>query len=167
LDEKWGAGVMKHSEGKIGRVFVIRLEDGDVIPNCINDFAEKHGVRYGQVIIVGGIGSGQMVVGPRRSDEMPVEPMLLPIDGVHEVAGVGVIAPGEDGKPVLHIHAALGRSGQTITGCLRPGVRTWKVVEAILYEIVGAEATRVMDSRTGFALLEPGVVPKKVKKGKH
>ena len=157
---------MRHSEGKVGRVFVIRLEDGDVIPNCLNDFAEKHGVRHGHVIIVGGIGGGRMVVGPRRSDEMPVEPMLLPIDGVHEVVGVGVIAPGEDGKPVLHIHAALGRSGQTITGCLRPGVKTWKVVEAVLYEIVGAEATRVNDGKTGFALLEPGVVLKK-KKGKR
>ena len=51
--------------------------------------------------------------------------MLLPIDGAHEVAAVGVIAPGEDGKPVLHIHGALGRSGKTTAGCLRPGVTTW------------------------------------------
>jgi len=159
---------MKHSEGRIGRVFVIRLEDGDVIPDSINAFAAKHSIKHGHVIIVGGIGGGQMVVGPRNSDEMPVNPMLLPIDGAHEVAGVGIIAPDENGAPVLHIHAALGRSGQTITGCLRPGVKTWKVVEAILCEIVGAEATRVNDGKTGFALLEPGIAPKKAaKKGKR
>ena len=81
--------------------------------------------------------------------------MLLPIDGAHEVAGVGVIAPGPDGKPQLHIHAALGRSGQTMTGCLRPGVDTWIVAEAIIYEIVGAKMGRLMDSVTGFALLGP------------
>lgn len=145
---------MKASEGKIGRVFVIRLEDGDVIPGCIEHFAAEQGISVGHVILVGGIGGGEVVVGPRHSDERPPQPMLLPVDGAHEVAGVGVIAPGEDGKPVLHIHAALGRSGQTISGCLRLGVTTWLVAEAILYEITGVEATRVMDKESGFALLE-------------
>jgi predicted DNA-binding protein with PD1-like motif len=146
---------MKATEGKIGRVFVIRLEDGDVIPECIEKFAKKNKVTMGHVILVGGIGGGQIVVGPRRSEQMPPEPMLLPVDGAHEVAGVGVIAPDEKGNPVLHIHAALGRSGQTMTGCLRPGVTTWLVGEAILYEIVGAKASRVKDARSGFSLLEP------------
>ena len=145
---------MKASEGKIGRVFVIRLEDGDVIPGCIERFAAEQGISVGHVILVGGIGGGEVVVGPRRSEERPPQPMLLPVDGAHEVAGVGVIAPGEDGKPVLHIHAALGRSGQTITGCLRPGVTTWLVGEAIIYEITGVDAARVMDKESGFALLE-------------
>ena len=146
---------MKASEGRLGRVFVIRLEDGDVLPDCIEKFAEKNGVSIGHVILVGGIGEGQIVVGPRDSQKMPPEPMLLPIDGAHEVAGVGVLAPGEDGKPVLHIHAALGRSGQTMTGCLRPGVTTWLVAEAILYEILGARVSRRKDKKSGFSLLEP------------
>ena len=146
---------MKASEGRLGRVFVIRLEDGDVLPDCIEKFAEKNGVSIGHVILVGGIGEGQIVVGPRDSQKMPPQPMLLPIDGAHEVAGVGVLAPGEDGKPVLHIHAALGRSGQTMTGCLRPGVTTWLVAEAILYEILGARVKRIKDKKSGFALLEP------------
>jgi len=118
---------MKACEGKIGRVFVIRLEDGDV------------------------------VVGPRRSEERPPEPMLLPIDGAHEVVGVGVLAPGEDGKPALHIHAALGRAGRTMTGCLRQGVTTWLVGEVILYEILGAKVVRIQDKQSGFELLEPGI----------
>ena len=145
---------MKACEGHVGRVFVIRLEEDDVVPDCIERLAEEKGVSVGQVILVGGIGGGEVVVGPRRSDEMPPEPVLLPVDGAHEVVGVGVLAPGEDGKPVLHIHAALGRSGQTMTGCLRPGVTTWLVVEAILYEILGVEAVRVWDEVSGFALLE-------------
>jgi len=146
---------MKSCQGKIGRVFVIRLEDGDVIPECIEHFAKKNKVAMGHVVLVGGIGGGQIVVGPRHSNAMPPEPMLLPVDGAHEVAGVGVIAPDEKGNPVLHIHAALGRSGQTMTGCLRPGVMTWIVGEAILYEIVGAKAMRIKDNKTGFSLLEP------------
>jgi predicted DNA-binding protein with PD1-like motif len=147
---------MKASEGHIGRVFVIRLEDGDVVPECIEHFASENSVAVGHVILIGGIGQGQVVVGPRRSNERPPDPMLLPVDGAHEVVGVGVLAPGEDGKPVLHIHAALGRSGTTMTGCLRPGVKTWLVGEVILYEILGTNAARVRDKQSGLALLEPG-----------
>jgi predicted DNA-binding protein with PD1-like motif len=146
---------MKACEGKLGRVFVIRLEDGDVLPKCIEKFAEEKGISVGHVILVGGLREGQIVVGPRYSHKMPPEPMLLPIDGAHEVAGVGVLAPGEDGKPVLHIHAALGRAGHTMTGCLRPGVTTWLVGEAILYEILGAKVARIEDKASGFALLQP------------
>ena len=145
---------MKASEGHIGRVFVVRLEDGDVLPGCIERFAEEKGISTGHVILVGGIGSGEVVVGPRNSEEKPPQPMLLPVDGAHEVAGVGIIAPDEDGKPVLHIHASLGRSGQTLTGCLRPGVKTWLVGEAIIYEITDTDARRLPDKESGFNLLE-------------
>ncbi len=145
---------MKASEGKIGRVFVIRLEDGDIVPDCIEHFAQERRISVAHAILVGGIGSGEVVVGPRHSDEMPPEPMLLPIDGAHEVVGVGVLALNGEEKPILHIHAALGRSGNTMTGCLRPGVRTWLVGEVILYEILGADVARVRDEESGFELLE-------------
>ena len=147
---------MKACEGRIGRVFVIRLEDGDIVPECIERFAKEKGVSVGQAILVGGTGGGDIVVGPRSSKGIPPEPMLLPIDGAHEVVGVGVLAPSEGGKPTLHIHAALGRAGQTITGCLRQGVTTWLVGEVIIYEILSAKVTRIRDKQSGFELLEPG-----------
>ncbi len=145
---------MKACEGQIGRVFVLRLEDGDVVPGCIERFAEEKGISVGHAVLVGGIGGGEVVVGPRDSEERPPQPMLLSVDGAHEVVGVGVLAPNEDGKPVLHIHASLGRSGQTMTGCLRPGVTTWLVGEVILYEITGVDVARVRDEESGFELLE-------------
>jgi predicted DNA-binding protein with PD1-like motif len=55
---------------------------------------------------------------------------------------------------VLHIHASLGRAGKTLTGCLRPGVTTWLVGEAIIYELTGVDAKRLLDKRSGFDLLE-------------
>ena len=152
---------MKACEGRLGRVFVIRLEDGDVIPECIERFAEEKGISVGHVILVGGIGEGEVVVGPRRSEERPPEPMLLPVDGAHEVAGVGVLAPDKNGKPVLHIHASLGRSGNTLSGCLRPGVKTWLVGEVILYEILDTHATRLRDEESGFVLLEVDAASRK------
>jgi predicted DNA-binding protein with PD1-like motif len=144
---------MQVGEGKIGRIFTIRLEDGDILPDCIERLAEDKQIKNGFVLLVGGIGDGQVVVGPRYSGQMPPEPMLLPIDGAHEVAGVGFIAPDEVGKMVLHMHAAMGRSGKTTTGCIRPGVSTWLVGEAIVCEIIGIDARRVMDKKSGFSLL--------------
>jgi predicted DNA-binding protein with PD1-like motif len=111
-------------------------------------------IDAGHVILVGGVGSGQVVTGPRDSSQMPPDPIFLPVDGAHEVLGIGVLAPDEDGKPFLHIHGALGRSGQPLMGCLRPGVNTWLVAEVIIYEITGAAARRIMDKRSGFILLE-------------
>jgi len=145
---------VKATEGHIGRVFVLRLEDGDVVPDCIERFAAEKAISVGQVVLVGGIGSGKIVVGPRDSKEMPPNPVLLPIEGAHEVVGVGVIAPDKDGKPTLHIHASLGRADKALTGCLRPGVSTWLVGEAVIYEILGAKAARLPDPKSGFDLME-------------
>ena len=149
---------MKASEGRLGRVFAIRLEDGDAVPACIEVFAAEHNILVGQVIMLGGVIGGQVVVGPRRSDEMPPEPMLVPLDGAHEVVGVGTIAPDENGKPAVHIHASLGRAGKTTTGCLRAGVSTWLVGEVIIYEILGTGAVRIADKKSGFELWD--VAPK-------
>lgn len=145
---------MKASEGKIGRVYILHLEDGDSIPSTIENFAEENNIRIAQVILLGGIGYGQVVTGPRYTDKMPPDPLILPVDGAHEAVGVGLLAPGENGKPVLHIHAALGRAGQTLTGCLRQGVETWLVGEVILYELVGLNVKRAIDSKSGFELLK-------------
>lgn len=146
---------MKACEGELGRVFVIRLEDGDRLPECLERFAAERGVTAGQVILVGGIGGGEVVVGPRHSVVRPPEPMTLPVDGAHEVLGVGVLAPDEAGKPRLHIHAALGCSGQTLSGDIRTGVTVWLVGEVIIYEIRNAAVKRIWNKESGFALLEP------------
>ena len=145
---------MKASEGQIGRVFILRLEDKDKIPECVEKFADKHKISVGHVILIGGIGKGNVVSGPRDSDESPPEPIVLPVDGAHEVLGAGILAPNENNKAELHIHAALGRAGATLTGCLREGVSTWLVGEVLIYEIVGTDAKRLIDPESGFRLLE-------------
>jgi predicted DNA-binding protein with PD1-like motif len=145
---------MKHSEGKLGRVFLLRLEDGDRLPECVEKFCSAQGVKHGQAVVVGGIAGGKIVVGPERIEERPPKPVLLPVEEAHEVLGVGVIAPDESGTSVLHIHASLGRGDTAKTGCLRPGVDTWLVGEVIIYELTGLKATRRRNPDAGFALLE-------------
>jgi predicted DNA-binding protein with PD1-like motif len=56
---------------------------------------------------------------------------------------------------VLHLHAALGREGRAVVGCVRAGVRTWHVLEVVITEIAGSGARRVPDPATGFRLLVP------------
>jgi uncharacterized protein len=144
---------MKATEGKIGRVFILRLENGDIIPDCIEKLAKENCIEVGQVTLLGGVYKGDVVVGPRKTSEFPPVKMTLPIDAAHEIVASGLIAPDKDGKPILHIHGAMGRSGQTITGCLREGLETWLVGEAIVYEILGTDAKRLYDEQSGFTLL--------------
>lgn len=147
---------MKHTEGKLGRIFVIRLEDGDKLPTAIEVFAAEHDILRGMCILIGGINDGgNIVVGPEDGNILPPVPMLFGLEGVHEVAGVGTIFPDGKGKPVLHMHAALGRDGKTRAGCIRPGVEVWQVGEVILMEICHNTAQRLEDAVTGFELLEP------------
>jgi len=147
---------MKHSEGRTGRVFILRLEDGDEVPSCIERFAAEQGLTLATVTLIGGIGSGKVVVGPRDAESRPIEPVLHPLEAPHEVMASGLLAPGPDGEPMLHIHGALGRGGNTVTGCLRPGVGTWLTGEAVVTEILDSPAARATDAGTGLALLEPG-----------
>ncbi|NJD04851.1 MAG: DUF296 domain-containing protein [Ruminiclostridium sp.] len=144
---------MKATEGRIGRVFVLRLEDGDMVPESIEKFALDNGIEVGHATLLGGIKKGNIVVGPRNMAELPPVKMTYPIDDAYEIVASGLIAPDEKMKPVLHIHGALGRSEKSICGCLREGVETWLVGEAIIYEIIGADAIRILDDKSGFVLL--------------
>jgi predicted DNA-binding protein with PD1-like motif len=103
--------------------------------------------------LLGAFDEGAVVAGPRTSSQAPVEPLLLPVDGVHETLGVGFIAPDETGAPRLHIHGALGRAGNTLTGCLRQGVTTWLVAEAVVTELLIDNVSRLPDTASGISLL--------------
>ena len=148
---------MKYSQARQGRIFVIRLEDGDIVHEEIERLAREEGVSAGFLTILGGADNGSaLVVGPERSRGVsPVAPMRHMLDDAHEIAGTGTIFPDETGRPVLHMHMACGRTEKTVTGCIRDGVRVWQVMEAILVELLDTSAARMPDPATGFKLLKP------------
>lgn len=147
---------MKYSEAKMGRVFIIRLTDGEILHETIENFARARGIKAAAVLAVGGAAGGsRLVVGPKDGDARPVNPLERALSGVHEIAGVGTIFPDEAGNPILHMHAACGRQGSTVTGCVRAGVETWQILEVILIELSGSSAVRRLDPPTGFKLLVP------------
>lgn len=146
---------MQYTEGTLGRVFLIRLEHGDPMPQTLETFAAEKGLRTGLAIMVGGADEGsRLVVGPEEGNRLPPHPMVHTLQGVHEVVAVGTLAPDAQGQPVLHMHAACGRQAETTTGCIRAGVLTWHVLEVVLIEILGASAIRALDPQTGFHLLQ-------------
>ena len=53
----------------------MRFEDGDVVPDCIERFAEEKGISTEHVVLIGGVGGGEIVVGPRNSKERPPQPV--------------------------------------------------------------------------------------------
>lgn len=148
---------MKYTEAKFGRVFVIRLEDGDIVHDAIEALAVENNISAGALVILGGADQGsRLVVGPEDGRSEVITPMTKLIENVSEVAGVGTLFPDENNKPVLHMHMACGRESETTTGCVRTGVRVWHIMEAVLFELTDVSAIRKFDSVTGFALLSPG-----------
>jgi predicted DNA-binding protein with PD1-like motif len=147
---------MKYSEAKYGRVFVIRLEDGDILHECIEKFARENDVKAGFLMVVGGADKGsKLVVGPEEGRAENINPMEYILDEVHEITGTGTLFPDEKGEPKLHMHIACGRKETAKTGCVRKGVKVWHILEIVLVELTDTEAKRVMDEKTGFELLEP------------
>lgn len=148
---------MQYSEAKFGRVFVIRLEDGETVHTEIEAFARQQKIVTAAVLLLGGADKGShLVVGPEKGRGVsPVVPLSHILTDVHEVTGTGTLFPDESGEPILHLHMACGRKDHAVTGCIRSGVKVWQVMEVILYELVGSTATRQMDSVIGFKLLNP------------
>ncbi len=149
---------MKYSEAKQGRVFVIRLEDGDIIHELIERFAKGHSIKAASLIAVGGVDTGsKIIVGPKDGRAKSLEPMCHTIDGVHEIVGTGTLFPDDEGNPSLHMHIACGREKSTETGCVRAGVKVWHILEIILTELADCTARRMPTSifSQELKLLEP------------
>ena len=146
---------MQFTEAKLGRVFVLRLHDGDRLPDVLESFAAEKNVSTALCFFLGGAKEkSRVVVGPKDGSAFPPEPMVTLLNGVHEACGVGTIFVNEEGKPKLHMHASFGRKQNTVTGCVRMGVGVWQIGEVVVIEFTEAQARRVIDKKTNFEFLE-------------
>jgi predicted DNA-binding protein with PD1-like motif len=146
---------MQYDEGRLGRIFVLRLEEGDRLPDSIETFARAHSIKSGIVVYLGGADDGsRMVVGPEANRGEAVIPIIHVLKGIQEVLALGTLFPNESGEPVLHLHAAAGREGNASVGCTRAGVDVWLVGEVVVFELLGTSGQRKKDPHTGFELLQ-------------
>jgi predicted DNA-binding protein with PD1-like motif len=147
--------MMRSTEAKFGRIFLLRLHDGDRLPDVLESFAADNNVSSALCFFIGGVKEkSRVVVGPKDGKVLPAEPMITLLTGVHEACGVGTIFADEKGKPKLHMHASFGRDENTVTGCVRLGVDVWQIGEVIVIELTEAQARRVIDKKTNFEFLE-------------
>ena len=147
---------MRWTECSEGRVFVIRLEEGEILHGSVERFASEKNIKAATVTATGGADKGsRLVVGPKVPVSSPVVPLFYELDGPHELTGTGTIFPNAAGVPVMHMHCSCGREGRSVTGCVRAGVKVWMVMEVIVTELKGCAAKRLADKTSGFELLVP------------
>ena len=141
---------MQYSEGQVGRVFSVRIDDGEDYLREIQRFVTAMNIRCGTIQFLGAVRSATIVTGPKEL-VIPPSPRAEEIFGGWELLGFATIYPGEDG-PSIHLHTAAGKGIRSITGCLREKAEVYLVVEAIVTEFVGLTAKRLPDEKTGVNL---------------
>jgi hypothetical protein len=170
---------MQYTEGQMGRVFVVRIDDGEDLLVSLHQFILDKGIHAGSILFLGALMNGRMVTGPEEP-VIPPTPHFVMFEGGWEVFGIGTIFMGEGG-PHIHYHASVGRSGHALTGCLREKATTYLIVEAVILEFTGLSARREFDKKMQVHLpvlgtgentvptdkIEPGEPPKKKEESPH
>lgn len=118
---------MKYSEARTGRIFVIRLEDGDILHEQIEAFAEEHGIARASLIAVGAADKGsRLVVGPEESRVSPPKPMTLELRAARTLKGRlqanGFSSNGRESDSATAL--LVSRPCQVLRPPTRPGIMT-------------------------------------------
>jgi predicted DNA-binding protein with PD1-like motif len=128
---------------KLGRLFVLRLDQGDFVLESINELIKKEEIKDG--VIVSGIGTLDyctlhMVM---TTGYPPVEHYEKWEDKPLELVSVdGVIADG-----IPHLHTVVSDHQKAYAGHLEPGCRILYLGEIVKAEFVGTELTRIRNEK--------------------
>ncbi len=139
---------MEYRTGEINRVFIVRFDEGDDFLGELKKMISTENIRQGWFHVLGGIREADVVTGPRLP-VMPPEPVWDTVRGARETLGSGSIFWDEN-EPKIHLHAAMGHHGDTLTACVRRGTKVYLVLEVIIFEITGFAATRPWYAEGGF-----------------
>ena len=143
---------MKYKQGLFGRVFVLKFEDKDNILEEMKKVATKERIMVGTIMLLGGMRSAGIVSGPKEA-VIPPDPLWVNFNDGREVLGIGTLFwKGEE--PVIHLHGAIGREKETFTGCIRKDSTVFLVIEAVITEILGIDAQKALNEKTGLVMLE-------------
>ena len=142
---------MRYTKGNVGRVFLLKFEDGDILLDGIDKLARKEKIRSATMVFIGALKKGDLVTGPKKP-AIPPEPNWVSFKDAWEVMGIGTIFSNKKG-PQIHIHTSMGKKLKTLTGCVRKRSEIFLVVEAIVFELKGVKASKEIDPKTGLNLL--------------
>lgn len=147
---------MRSAEMREGRVFVLQLDEGEILHESIEAFCVSKGISRATAVAVGGVGPGsEFVVGPRVPVGDIIEPQTHVLRDPCELTGTGTIFPDREGNPIMHMHGSVGRDGWSITGCFRKRMVVWLTMEVVIRELLGNGPYRdYSDSRIDAKLLQ-------------
>lgn len=143
---------MRYTKGSIGRIFLLKFEDDDIVLDELDKFARYEKLKAATFIFLGALKKGHIVTGPKKP-VIPPEPNWKKFKDGWEVMGVGTIFMNKKG-PQIHIHTSMGKKDKVMTGCVRKDSKVFLVIEAIVFELKGVKATKAIDPKTGLNLLQ-------------
>ncbi|MFA6358527.1 MAG: PPC domain-containing DNA-binding protein [Candidatus Omnitrophota bacterium] len=144
---------MKYTKGSIGRVFLIKFEDDEILISSLASLAKKEKISSAAVIFIGALKKGDLVTGPKKPVIPPTPNEMVFKDG-WEVMGIGTIFTNSKKIPQVHIHASMGKKNKVLTGCVRGNSKVFLVIEAVVLELKGMKASKDIDLKTGLNLLK-------------
>lgn len=145
---------MRYTKGTIGRVFVLKFEDNDILLDELARLARAEKIKAATFVFIGALKKGHLVTGPKKP-VIPPEANWVSFKDGWEVMGMGTIFTNSSG-PQIHVHTSMGKKSRTLTGCIRKESKVFLVIEAIVYELKGVKASKAIDPKTGLNLLKIG-----------
>ena len=143
---------MQYTTGSLGRVFLLKFSDDDILIDNLSGFVRKERVKSACMVFIGALKKGDLVTGPKKP-VIPPEANQVKFKDGWEVMGIGTIFTNSKG-PQIHIHASMGKKQKVLTGCVRGKSKVFLVIEAIVFELKGVKAGKEIDPRTGLNLLK-------------
>ncbi|MDP2831143.1 MAG: DUF296 domain-containing protein, partial [Candidatus Omnitrophota bacterium] len=98
---------MKYTQGTIGRVFLVKFENNDILIAQLSGLAKKEKIKAATIIFIGALKEGDLVTGPKKP-VIPPQPNKMVFKDGWEVMGIGTLFTNTKG-PQIHIHASMGK----------------------------------------------------------
>lgn len=143
---------MKYTKGAIGRVFLLKFDDDDVLLEELSTLAKKEKIKAAALVFIGALKKRDLVTGPKKP-VIPPQPNKVYFKDGWEIMGIGTIFTNKLG-PQIHIHASMGKKKEVLMGCVRGKSKVFLVIEAIVFELRGVKASKIIDPQTGLNLLK-------------
>jgi predicted DNA-binding protein with PD1-like motif len=138
---------MKYVQTKVNRVYLLRFDHEDDVIKELSNLAVKESLGCGFIMLIGATSETEMVVGS-SSLEVPPNPIKMALSEERELIGLGTLG-WKDGKPIVHIHASLGKGSTVNVGCLRERCKVYLTVEGLIIEFGELTCVRKADRNLG------------------
>ena len=135
----------------VKRVIIARMEKGEDILKTIEVVASNHGVKTGQLTLIGAIEGAHL--GYFNTHSLEYVDFTVEED-LEVVSCMGDITTLDDGSLVVHAHLiAADEKGTCYGGHLLQGCKVSVTIELVIFETED-EIKRARDDRTGLNLMD-------------